>query len=212
MKVDPKRASLSLLLGFIAIAATPALLADWAHFGKITIGRAERPLLAFVIVLSYSRRTRRWGSPESDAPRAVPRGFRSRHLPTQIPQDPSLGAPSGHHTSTTIMHCMPTTPTVTNCSLIRRRHAITAAPRAATAPAPWSTKPAGICGANRTASGNTGSAKRAPSADAEPNTTLIHMAAWNMAFRTRNSPGLAFRSFLLLRRLAGDFAITAPFS
>jgi transposase len=29
---------------------------DWAHFGKITIGRAERPLVAFVIVLSYSRR------------------------------------------------------------------------------------------------------------------------------------------------------------
>lgn len=29
--------------------------ADWAHFGKIKIGRAERPLLAFVMVLSYSR-------------------------------------------------------------------------------------------------------------------------------------------------------------
>jgi len=29
---------------------------DWAHFGKIKIGRAERPLLAFVCVLSYSRR------------------------------------------------------------------------------------------------------------------------------------------------------------
>jgi transposase len=29
---------------------------DWAHFGKITIGRAERSLLAFVCVLSYSRR------------------------------------------------------------------------------------------------------------------------------------------------------------
>ena len=28
---------------------------DWAHFGKITIGRAERPLMAFVLVLSYSR-------------------------------------------------------------------------------------------------------------------------------------------------------------
>lgn len=29
--------------------------ADWAHFGKVTIGRAERPLLAFVMVLAYSR-------------------------------------------------------------------------------------------------------------------------------------------------------------
>jgi transposase len=29
---------------------------DWAHFGKYTIGRAERPLMAFVMVLSYSRR------------------------------------------------------------------------------------------------------------------------------------------------------------
>ena len=28
---------------------------DWAHFGKLTIGRAERPLMAFVLVLSYSR-------------------------------------------------------------------------------------------------------------------------------------------------------------
>lgn len=28
---------------------------DWAHFGKVRIGRAERKLLAFVIVLSYSR-------------------------------------------------------------------------------------------------------------------------------------------------------------
>jgi transposase len=28
---------------------------DWAHFGKVKIGRAERPLLAFVCVLSYSR-------------------------------------------------------------------------------------------------------------------------------------------------------------
>jgi transposase len=30
--------------------------ADWAHFGKLTIGRAVRPLMAFVMVLSYSRR------------------------------------------------------------------------------------------------------------------------------------------------------------
>lgn len=29
--------------------------ADWAHFGKIMIGRAVRPLMAFVMVLSYSR-------------------------------------------------------------------------------------------------------------------------------------------------------------
>lgn len=30
---------------------------DWGHFGKVTIGRALRPLLAFVMVLSYSRMT-----------------------------------------------------------------------------------------------------------------------------------------------------------
>jgi transposase len=29
---------------------------DWGHFGKLKIGRAERPLVAFVMVLSYSRR------------------------------------------------------------------------------------------------------------------------------------------------------------
>ena len=28
---------------------------DWAHFGKVPIGRAVRPLMAFVIVLSWSR-------------------------------------------------------------------------------------------------------------------------------------------------------------
>lgn len=28
---------------------------EWAHFGKLTIGRAHRPLMAFVMVLSYSR-------------------------------------------------------------------------------------------------------------------------------------------------------------
>lgn len=28
---------------------------DWGHFGKLSIGRALRPLMAFVIVLSYSR-------------------------------------------------------------------------------------------------------------------------------------------------------------
>ena len=29
---------------------------DWAHFGRLEIGRAQRPLWAFVMVLSYSRR------------------------------------------------------------------------------------------------------------------------------------------------------------
>ena len=29
---------------------------DWGHFGKVTIGRAERRLMGFVMVLSYSRR------------------------------------------------------------------------------------------------------------------------------------------------------------
>ncbi|WP_275100512.1 IS21 family transposase [Sedimenticola hydrogenitrophicus] len=29
---------------------------DWGHFGKLTIGRAEHALMAFVMVLSYSRR------------------------------------------------------------------------------------------------------------------------------------------------------------
>lgn len=29
---------------------------DWAHFGKLTIGNAVRPLWAFVMVLSYSRK------------------------------------------------------------------------------------------------------------------------------------------------------------
>lgn len=28
---------------------------DWAHFGKLTVGRATRPLVAFVMVLSWSR-------------------------------------------------------------------------------------------------------------------------------------------------------------
>lgn len=28
---------------------------DWGHFGKVTIGQAERPLMGFVMVLSYSR-------------------------------------------------------------------------------------------------------------------------------------------------------------
>ena len=29
---------------------------DWGHFGHLQIGRARRPLMAFVMVLSYSRR------------------------------------------------------------------------------------------------------------------------------------------------------------
>ena len=29
---------------------------DWAHFGKVRIGRAERPLMGFAMVLGYSRR------------------------------------------------------------------------------------------------------------------------------------------------------------
>ena len=29
---------------------------DWAHFGSITIGKAKRSLMAFVMVLSYSRK------------------------------------------------------------------------------------------------------------------------------------------------------------
>ncbi len=30
--------------------------ADWGHFGEVQIGQAKRPLMAFVMVLSYSRR------------------------------------------------------------------------------------------------------------------------------------------------------------
>lgn len=30
---------------------------DWAHFGYLQVGRARRPLMAFVLVLSYSRHT-----------------------------------------------------------------------------------------------------------------------------------------------------------
>ena len=29
---------------------------DWGHFGSVEIGKATRPLMAFVMVLSYSRR------------------------------------------------------------------------------------------------------------------------------------------------------------
>jgi transposase len=35
-------------------------LVDWAHFGKLTIGRAERDLFAFVMVLAYSRMRLVW--------------------------------------------------------------------------------------------------------------------------------------------------------
>ena len=37
---------------------------DWGHFGKIVIGRAVRPLMGFVMVLSYSRMAfrRQWGT------------------------------------------------------------------------------------------------------------------------------------------------------
>ena len=43
---------------FLRMAALPGEQAqvDWGHFGRITIGRAVRTLMAFVIVLSYSRR------------------------------------------------------------------------------------------------------------------------------------------------------------
>jgi transposase len=41
---------------------------DWAHFGKLQIGRAERPLWAFVMVLSYSRRLFLRFSPGSSMP------------------------------------------------------------------------------------------------------------------------------------------------
>ena len=44
---------------------------DWGHFGKLTIGRAQHPLMAFVVVLSYSR---------PDLPALLPRGP-NRELP-----------------------------------------------------------------------------------------------------------------------------------
>ena len=42
---------------FLRLRTLPAEQAqvDWAHFGHITIGQAKRPLMAFVMVLSYSR-------------------------------------------------------------------------------------------------------------------------------------------------------------
>ena len=42
---------------FLRVRTLPAeeAQADWAHFGKVRIGKAERQLVAFVMVLSYSR-------------------------------------------------------------------------------------------------------------------------------------------------------------
>ena len=43
---------------YLRLVALPGEQAqvDWAHFGHLTIGRAKRPLMAFVMVLSWSRR------------------------------------------------------------------------------------------------------------------------------------------------------------
>lgn len=41
---------------------------DWAHFGKLDVGRAQRPLWAFVMVLSYSRRLLLRFSPGASMP------------------------------------------------------------------------------------------------------------------------------------------------
>ena len=43
---------------FLRLKTLPAEQAqvDWAHFGKLQIGRAVRPLMAFVMVLAWSRR------------------------------------------------------------------------------------------------------------------------------------------------------------
>lgn len=38
-----------------AVLAGQEAQVDWAHFGKVTVGRAQRDLWAFVMVLSYSR-------------------------------------------------------------------------------------------------------------------------------------------------------------
>ena len=42
---------------YLRLAALPGEQAqvDWGHFGTVTIGRAKRPLMAFVMVLSHSR-------------------------------------------------------------------------------------------------------------------------------------------------------------
>ena len=42
---------------YLRLRTLPAeqMQCDWAHFGHLTIGRARRPIMAFVMVLSYSR-------------------------------------------------------------------------------------------------------------------------------------------------------------
>lgn len=42
---------------YLRLAALPGEQAqvDWGHFGTVTVGRAKRPLMAFVMVLSHSR-------------------------------------------------------------------------------------------------------------------------------------------------------------
>lgn len=44
---------------FLRLRALPGeeMQCDWGHFGHLQIGRAQRPLMGFVIVLSYSRRS-----------------------------------------------------------------------------------------------------------------------------------------------------------
>jgi transposase len=44
--------------GFLRLRTLPGEQAqvDWGHFGHLVVGRAKRPLMAFVMVLSYSRR------------------------------------------------------------------------------------------------------------------------------------------------------------
>jgi transposase len=53
-RLRPKKAAEA----FLRLRTLPGEQAqvDWAHFGKLTVGRAERPLWAFVMVLSFSRR------------------------------------------------------------------------------------------------------------------------------------------------------------
>jgi transposase len=43
---------------YLRLRTLPAeqMQCDWAHFGHLQIGRARRPLMGFVMVLSYSRR------------------------------------------------------------------------------------------------------------------------------------------------------------
>jgi transposase len=53
-RLRPKKAAEA----FLRLRTLPGEQAqvDWAHFGKLTVGRAQRPLWAFVMVLSFSRR------------------------------------------------------------------------------------------------------------------------------------------------------------